>query len=60
VLNDSPTQLQAWIASMNAGDNSANGELLLYAYERLRGLAQKMLRREFPRLKNWEEADVAD
>jgi RNA polymerase sigma-70 factor (ECF subfamily) len=42
---------------MNAGDNAAKNELLRYAYERLRGLAQKMLRREFPRLKNWEETD---
>jgi RNA polymerase sigma-70 factor (ECF subfamily) len=57
VLNDSPTQLQAWIARMNAGDNAAKNELLRYAYERLRCLARKMLRQDFPRLKNWEETD---
>jgi RNA polymerase sigma-70 factor (ECF subfamily) len=57
VLNDSPTQLQAWITRMNAGDNAAKDELLRYAYERLRGLARKMLRQDFPRLKNWEETD---
>ena len=57
VLNDSPTQLQAWIARMNAGDNAAKNELLRYAYERLRNLARKMLRQDFPRLKNWEETD---
>ena len=57
MLNDSPTQLQAWIARMNAGDNAAKNELLRYAYERLRCLARKMLRQDFPRLKNWEETD---
>ena len=57
MLNDSPSQLQAWIARMNAGDNAAKNELLRYAYERLRGLARKMLRQDFPRLKNWEETD---
>src|SRR6516164_608069 len=57
VLNDSLTQLQAWIARMNAGDNAAKDELLRYAYERLRCLARKMLRQDFPRLKNWEETD---
>ena len=57
MLNDSPTLLQAWIARMNAGDNAAKNELLRYAYERLRGLARKMLRQDFPRLKNWEETD---
>ena len=57
MLNDAPTQLQAWIARMNAGDSSAKNELLRYAYERLRNLARKMLRQDFPRLKNWEETD---
>ena len=57
VLNDSPTQLQACIARMKAGDNAAQNELLRYAYERLRGLARTMLRQDFPRLKNWEETD---
>ena len=32
--NDSPTQLQDWIARMNAGDEAAKNELLRYAYER--------------------------
>jgi RNA polymerase sigma-70 factor (ECF subfamily) len=57
VLNDSPTQLQAWIARMNDGDHAAKNELLRYAYERLRCLARKMLRQDFTRLKNWEETD---
>ena len=57
VLNDSPTQLEAWIARMNDGDNAAKHELLRYAYERLRCLARKMLRQDFPRLKNWEETE---
>jgi hypothetical protein len=57
VRNNSPTQLQAWIARMNAGNNAAKNELLRYAYERLRGLARKMMRQDFPRLKNWEETD---
>ena len=55
--NDSRTQLQDWIARMNAGDQAAKNELLRYAYERLRGLARKMMRQDFPRLKNWEETD---
>jgi RNA polymerase sigma factor (sigma-70 family) len=42
---------------MNAGDQAAKNELLRYAYERLRGLDRKMLRQDFPRLKNWEETD---
>ena len=57
MLNDSPTQLQACIARMKAGDNAAKNELLRSAYERLRGLARKMLRQDFPRLKNWEQTD---
>ena len=57
MLNDAPTHLQAWIARMNAGDNAAKNELLRYAYERLRCLARKMLRQDFPRLKNWEQTD---
>ena len=48
MLNDSQTQVQAWIARMNAWDNAAKNELLRYAYERLRGLARKMLRQDFP------------
>ena len=57
MLNDSPSQLQVWLARLNAGDNAAKNELLRAAYERLRGLARKMLRQDFPRLKNWEETD---
>ena len=57
MLNDSPTQLQACIARMKAGDNAAKNELLRSAYERLRGLARKMLRQDFPRLTNWEQTD---
>ena len=57
MLNDAPTQLQACIARMKAGDNAAKNELLRSAYERLRGLARKMLRQDFPRLKNWEQTD---
>jgi hypothetical protein len=48
VLNDSSTQLQAWIARMNDGDDLAKNELLRYAYERLRCLARKMLRQDLP------------
>jgi hypothetical protein len=39
VRNDSRTQLQDWIARMNAGDDAAKNELLRYAYARLRRLA---------------------
>src|SRR6516162_6727823 len=42
---------------MKAGDNTAKNELLRSAYERLRGLARKMLRQDFPRLTNWEQTD---
>jgi RNA polymerase sigma factor (sigma-70 family) len=42
---------------MRAGDNAAKNELLRSAYERLRGLARKMLRQDFPRLTNWEQTD---
>jgi hypothetical protein len=44
VRNDSPMQLQAWIARMDAGDKAAKNELSRCAYERLRCLARKMLR----------------
>jgi RNA polymerase sigma-70 factor (ECF subfamily) len=47
---DDTTHLQALLDRMNAGDHSACEELFAHAYERLRRLAGKMLRQDFPRL----------
>jgi RNA polymerase sigma factor (sigma-70 family) len=56
-LPDATASLDCPNERRGAGDNAAKNELLRYAYERLRGLARKMLRQGFPRLKNWEETD---
>jgi RNA polymerase sigma factor (sigma-70 family) len=47
---DDTTHLQALLDRMNAGDDSARRELFAHAYERLRRLAGKILRQDFPRL----------
>jgi RNA polymerase sigma-70 factor (ECF subfamily) len=50
VSSDDTTYLQALLDRMNAGDRPALDELLARAYERLRRLAGRMLRQDFPRL----------
>jgi RNA polymerase sigma-70 factor (ECF subfamily) len=50
VSGDDTTHLQVLLDRMNAGDRSARRELFARAYERLRRLAGKMLRQDFPRL----------
>jgi RNA polymerase sigma-70 factor (ECF subfamily) len=49
-------QLQDLLVRLRAGEDSARGELLAHAAERLRHLSRKMLRR-FPRLRRWEQTD---
>ena len=44
------THLQSLLDRLRQGDPSARNELIGGAYDRLRFLARKMLRREFPRL----------
>jgi len=46
--------LEGWIARLKAGDESARGELINCAYERLVRLTRKMLR-SYPRIHRWEE-----
>jgi RNA polymerase sigma-70 factor (ECF subfamily) len=50
VSGDDTTYLQALLDRMNAGDGPARDELFARAYERLRRLAGRMLRQDFPRL----------
>jgi hypothetical protein len=50
VSGDDTTCLQALLDRMNAGDGPARDELFARAYERLRRLAGRMLRQDFPRL----------
>jgi RNA polymerase sigma factor (sigma-70 family) len=49
-VDGSDSHLQRLLESMNHGDAAARQELLGCAYERLRHLAGKMLRQDFPRL----------
>jgi RNA polymerase sigma-70 factor (ECF subfamily) len=51
-----PEQLVAWIARLQAGDDTARAALLGHACDQLRALTRKMLR-HFARLKRWEETD---
>jgi RNA polymerase sigma-70 factor (ECF subfamily) len=50
VSGDDTTYLQALLDRVNAGDGPARDELFARAYERLRRLAGRMLRQDFPRL----------
>jgi RNA polymerase sigma-70 factor (ECF subfamily) len=56
VTDPSPSQLQVWIAGLNAGDPAARDALLTHAYDRLRRLTRKLLQ-DFGRLRRWEDAD---
>ena len=55
-LSSKSLQLQIWINRLRAGDDSARGELINSACERLRLITRKMLRR-YPRVKRWEQTD---
>jgi RNA polymerase sigma-70 factor (ECF subfamily) len=48
--------IQSYLDRLRDGDETARGELLECASERLRGLARKMLR-AYPRVHRWEETD---
>jgi RNA polymerase sigma-70 factor (ECF subfamily) len=48
--------IQSYLDRLRDGDETARGELLECAIERLRGLARKMLR-AYPRVHRWEETD---
>jgi RNA polymerase sigma-70 factor (ECF subfamily) len=49
-------QVEAWLARLRAGDETARAELINCACERLRSLARKMLR-DYPRVHRWEQTD---
>ena len=48
--------IQSYLDRLRDGDETARGELLECAIERLRSLARKMLR-AYPRVHRWEETD---
>jgi RNA polymerase sigma-70 factor (ECF subfamily) len=54
MAEDSTTQLQAILDRMAVGDVTARLELIGRAYDRLRRLAQRMLR-QFPRVRSFED-----
>jgi RNA polymerase sigma-70 factor (ECF subfamily) len=49
-------QIQGWIDRLKGGDETARGQLIDAAYQRLVHLARKMLR-DFPRVHRWEQTD---
>lgn len=53
----SSDQLQKLLSAAATGDDSSRSRLIERASERLRVLTRMMLRREFSRLKRWEETD---
>jgi RNA polymerase sigma-70 factor (ECF subfamily) len=53
---DSLAEIEGWIARLYAGDDRARDALLGCAGERLRRLAQRMLR-TYPRVRRWEQTD---
>jgi RNA polymerase sigma factor (sigma-70 family) len=55
-LSQQTLQIQGWIDRLRSGDESARGQLLSIASERLATLARKMLK-SYPRVKRWEETD---
>jgi RNA polymerase sigma factor (sigma-70 family) len=57
VADDRTGQLQQLLDRMRNGDGASRTELLELAYERLRLLARKMFRQDFPRLGNLHETD---
>jgi RNA polymerase sigma factor (sigma-70 family) len=54
MADDSTNQLQGLIDRMNAGDRSARNELITRAYDRLKGLAHRMLQ-GFARVRSFEQ-----
>lgn len=50
------TIYNAWIERLRAGDESARGEMLNHAADRLARLARKMLR-DYPAVQRWEQTD---
>lgn len=50
-------RLQNWLDRLKAGDSQGRDELLRHACERLRVLARRMLRRDFPRVREVQETD---
>jgi RNA polymerase sigma-70 factor (ECF subfamily) len=52
----SDSQLQDWIAAMNAGEVAARARLIEHTCDRLHRLARKLLR-DFPRLRRWEDSN---
>jgi RNA polymerase sigma factor (sigma-70 family) len=57
MADDRTRQLEQLLDRMRKGDAAARTELLGLAYERLRLLARKMFRQDFPRLGNLHETD---
>jgi RNA polymerase sigma factor (sigma-70 family) len=57
MADDRTSQLQQLLDRMRNGEGAARTELLALAYERLRLLARKMFREDFPRLGNLHETD---
>jgi RNA polymerase sigma factor (sigma-70 family) len=57
MADDRTGQLEQLLDRMRKGDAAARTELLGLAYERLRLLARKMFRQDFPRLGNLHETD---
>ena len=53
----STTQLELWLALHKAGDPSAKNEIIARSCERLRLLARRMLRRDYPRIARWDQTD---
>jgi RNA polymerase sigma factor (sigma-70 family) len=57
MADDRIGQLEQLLERLRNGDGAAGSELLALAYERLRLLARKMFRQDFPRLGNLHETD---
>jgi RNA polymerase sigma-70 factor (ECF subfamily) len=53
----STTQIQLWVERLNTGDAAAREQLIRHACERLRVLTRKLLRRDFPRVREFEETN---
>jgi RNA polymerase sigma-70 factor (ECF subfamily) len=52
----SSVQIQSWLDRLRLGDESARGELLNCACDRLRRLTHQMLK-NYPRVQRWEQTD---
>ena len=51
------TELQGWLDRLQLGDDAAAGELVCRSEQRLRTLVRFMLRRDFARLRRFEDSD---